>query len=212
MFIINLGEMSMKLYYLPGACSLASFISLLEAGVKFDYAPVDRATKKTPDGEDFMTVNPKGYVPALKLDNGEVLTENVALLAYIGDMNPGAKLIPAAGTMERFRVQEWLGYVSGEVHKNFGLLFNRAVPADMKTIAKENLDKRLGFIEEQLGSKSYLTGENFTVADAYLYVTLSWRKMMGVSIEKFPKLTAYFDRIVARPHVKAARKAEGLPE
>jgi glutathione S-transferase len=201
----------MKLYYLQGACSLASFISLLEAGVKFDHAVVDRVTKKTPDGEDYLKVNPKGYVPALQLDNGEVLTENPALLAYIGDLNPAAKLIPASG-IERYRVQEWLSYINSEIHKNFSPLFNRAASDQMKQIALENLDKRLGFIEQGLGGKSYLTGENFTVADAYLYVVLSWRGRVGVNIDKFPKLIAFFDRAAARPQVRAARKAEGLPE
>jgi glutathione S-transferase len=200
----------MKLYCLPGACSLASFISLLEAGVKFDHIPVDRVTKKTPDGEDYLKLNPKGYVPALKLDSGEVLTENTALLAYIGDMNPSAKLMPAAGTLERYRVQEWLGYINGEVHKNFSPLFNPASTDQMKKQAFENLDKRLAFIEQRLDGKDFLTGENFTVADAYLYVVLSWRGRVGLSIDKFPKLAAFFDRVATRPHVRAARKAEGL--
>jgi glutathione S-transferase len=202
----------MKLYYLTGACSLASAISLLEAGVKFDHAAVDRVTKKTKDGEDYLQVNPKGYVPALKLDNGEVLTENTALLAYIGDLNPAAKLIPPAGTLERFRVQEWLGYINGEIHKNFSPLFNPASTDAMKEAAKQNIEKRLAYVEQRLGSQSYLTGEGFTVADAYLYVVLSWRGRLGVSIEKFPKLTAFFERVAARPTVREARKAEGLPE
>lgn len=202
----------MKLYYLPGACSLASFISLLEAGVKFEHAPVDRKTKKTPDGEDLLQLNPKGYVPTLKLDNGEVLTENSALLAYIGDLNPAARLIPAAGTLERFRVHEWLSYINGELHKNFGMLFNPATPEAMKDMAKQNIDKRLSYVEDRLGGKTFLTGDNFTVADAYLYVVLSWRGRVGVGIEKFPKVGAFFERVADRPSVRAARKAEGLPE
>lgn len=202
----------MKLYYLPGACSLASFISLLEAGVKFDHTAVDRTTKKTPDGEDYLQVNPKGYVPALKLDNGEVLTENTALLAYIGDLNPAAKLIPPAGTLERYRVLEWLSYINGELHKNFSPLFNPAATDAMKELAKQSIDKRLGYIEQRLGSQSYLTGEGFTVADAYLYVVLTWRVRTGVSIDKLPKVTAFFERVAARPKVREARKAEGLPE
>jgi len=201
----------MKLYYLPGACSLASSISLLESGQKFEHAVVDRKTKKTPDGEDYLKVNPKGYVPALKLDNGEVLTENVSLLTYIGDLNPAAKLIPASG-LERYRVEEWLSYLNGEVHKNFSPLFNPASTDAEKQTAKENLDKRLALIEQRLGDKSFLTGETFTVADAYLYVVLSWRGRVGVNIDKFTKLTAFFNRAAARPSVKAARKAEGLPE
>lgn len=202
----------MKLYYLPGACSLASFISLLEAGIKFDHASVDRATRKTSEGEDYLQVNPKGYVPALKLDNGEVLTENTALLAYIGDLNPAAKLIPRPGTIERYRVHEWLSFVNGELHKNFSPMFNPAATDAMRDLARQHLDRRLGYVESRLGNQSYLTGEDFTVADAYLYVVLSWRNHAKVSIEKFPKLTAFFNRVAARPHVKAARKAEGLPE
>lgn len=200
----------MKLYCLPGACSLASFICLLEAGVKFDHAAVDRKTKQTADGEDYLKINPKGYVPALKLDNGEVLTENIALLPYIGDLNPAAKLIPAAGTLDRYRVQEWLGYINCEVHKNFSPLFNPASTEQMKQLAKDNIDKRLALIEERLGEGPYLTGADFTVADAYLYVVLSWRGKVGVSIDKFPKLTVFFERAAARPQVRAARKAEGL--
>lgn len=201
----------MKLYYLPGACSLASFISLIEAGQTFEHAAVDRVTKKTSDGEDYLQINPKGYVPALKLDNGEVLTENTALLPYIGDLNPASKLMPAGG-LERYRVQEWLGYINGEVHKNFTPLFYPTSTDQAKQAAKENIEKRLALIEQRLGDKSFLTGETFTVADAYLYVVLSWRGRVGVNIDRFPKVTAFFDRVAARPSVKAARKGEGLPE
>jgi glutathione S-transferase len=200
----------MKLYYLTGACSLASFISLTEAGVKFEHAVVDRKTRTTPDGEDYNSVNPKGYVPALRLDNGEVLTENVAVLSYIGDLNPAARLAPAAGTLERYRLTEWLSYINGEVHKNFGALFNPNAPDATKLQARANLDRRLGYIEDRLGDGAYLMGSDFTVADAYLYVVLSWREKLGVDIGKFPKLTALYERIRARPAVQAARKEEGL--
>lgn len=200
----------MKLYYLTGACSLASFISLLEAGVEFEHAAVDRKTKKTADGEDYLAINPKGYVPALKLDNGEVLTENVALLPYIADLNPAARLAPPPGTLERYRLQEWLGYINGEVHKNFSVLFNASAPEPTKQLARDNIDRRLSFIEDKLGHKPYLLGEQFSVADAYLYVVLSWRERIGVDISQFPKLTAFFERVRARPSVRAAREAEGL--
>jgi glutathione S-transferase len=201
----------MKLYYMVGACSLASFISLTEAGVKFEHSALDRQTRKTAEGEDYDAINPKGYVPALKLDSGELLTENVAVLSYIGDLNPAAKLIPAAGTKERQKVLEWLAYVNGEVHKNFSVLFNPAWPEGSKAVVFVNLDKRLGYIESTLGDKKYLTGDDFTVADAYLYVVLSWRSRVGVDIGKFPKLTALWNRIADRPGVQAARVAEGLP-
>jgi glutathione S-transferase len=200
----------MKLYYLPGACSLASLISLIETGVKVEAVPVDRQTRKLPDGRHYNEINPKGYVPALQLDDGEVLTENVALLPYIADLNPGAKLAPPVGTRERYRLQEWLGYLNGEVHKNFSPLFNPAATDAMKQIAKDNIARRLGYIESQLGDKPYLMGEDFTVADAYLYVILSWRERVGVDISAFPKLTALYERVRARPSVQAARKAEGL--
>ncbi len=200
----------MKLYYLKGACSLASFISLLEVGAKFEHTAVNRNTKQTADGEDYLTINPKGYVPALKLDSGEVLTENVAVLPYIADLNPAAKLAPPSGTLERARLLEWLGYINGEVHKNFSPLFNPAASDQVKQSAKENLDKRLGFIENKLGSKPFLMGDQFTVADAYLFVVLSWRERLGVDISKFPKLTALNERVGARPSVKHAREAEGL--
>ena len=199
----------MKLYYMAGACSLASLISLIEGGQKFEAIALDRATRKTADGKDFASINPKGYVPALVLDNGEVLTENAALLAYIGDLNPAAKLIPASG-LERFRVQEWLAYINSEVHKTVSPLFNPATPDAAKQAAKEYLAKRLSLIEQRLGSNDFLTGAAFTVADAYLYVVLSWRSKVGVNIDKFPKLAAFYDRVKARPSVKAARQAEGL--
>lgn len=200
----------MKLYYLQGACSLASLISLIEVGAKFEPVAVDRKTKKLPDGRDYTEVNPKGYVPALELDDGEVLTENTAVLPYIADLNPSANLAPPAGTRARFRLQEWLGYVNSEVHKNFSPLFNPSTPEATKQTARDNIARRLAFIEERLGDKSFLLGENFSVADAYLYVILSWRQKLGVDISGFPKVTALYERIRARPSVQSARKAEGL--
>lgn len=200
----------MKLYYLQGACSLASLISLIEAGAKFEPVAVERKTKKLPDGRDYTDVNPKGYVPALELDDGEVLTENTAVLPYIADLNPSANLAPPAGTRARLRLQEWLGYLNGELHKNFSLLFNPSVPEAMKQIAKENIARRLAFIEAGFGGKPFLMGESFSVADAYLYVILSWRERVAVDISGFPKVTALYERVRARPAVEAARKAEGL--
>jgi glutathione S-transferase len=200
----------MKLYYLPGACSLASLISLLEVGAKFEAVAVDRKTKKLPDGRDYAEVNPKGYVPALELDDGEVLTENTAVLPYIADLNSSANLAPPVGTRARLRLQEWLGYLNSELHKNFSVLFNPSAPDAMKQIAKDTIARRISFIEDRLGDKPYLLGEAFSVADVYLYVILSWRQKLGVDISRFPKVTALYERIRARPAVQAARKAEGL--
>jgi glutathione S-transferase len=202
----------MKLYYLQGACSLASLISLLEVGTKFEPVAVDRKTRKLPDGRDYTEVNPKGYVPALELDDGEVLTENTAVLPYIADLKPSANLAPPVGTLARFRLQEWLGYLNSEVHKNFSTLFNPSVPDAMKQIAKDNIARRIALIEDRLGDKQFLLGDSFSVADAYLYVILSWRQKLGVDLSGFPKVTALYERIRARPSVQSARKAEGLAD
>lgn len=202
----------MKLYYLQGACSLASLISLIEAGARFEPVAVDRKSRKLPDGRDYAEVNPKGYVPALELDDGEVLTENTAVLPYIADLNPSANLAPPAGTRSRFRLQEWLGYLNGEVHKNFSALFNPSAPEAMKQIAKDNIARRVSFIEERLGNQPFLLGDAFSVADAYLYVIVSWRDRLGVDLSGFPKVMALYERVRARPSVQAARKAEGLED
>ena len=199
----------MKLYYLTGACSLASGISLLEAGLKFEWVKVDRHSRRTADGLDFNEINPKGYVPALRLDDGEVLTENVAVLQYIADRNPAAKLAPPAGTMERYRLVEWLAFISSEVHKNFSPLF-RDLSEDVKQFARSNLTNRLNYLERALGNRTFLMGEQFTVADAYLYVVLSWSAHVKLDLAQWPQLKRYVDRVGARPHVNEALKAEGL--
>lgn len=200
----------MKLYYLTGACSLASYISLLEAGQTFEAFSVDRATKRTADGKDFLSFNPKGYVPTLILDNGEMLTENVAVLSYIASLDKSRKLAPEPGSFGFYRVLEWLGFVNSEVHKTVSALFRPTTTEEAKAAARELVVKRYELIEKSLGDKPYLTGDNFTVADAYLYVTLSWRERVNVNIEHLPKLTAYFERCRARPSVQRARKEEGL--
>ena len=200
----------MKLYHLAGSCSLASHISLIETGVPFEHYAVDRATKKTADGKDFTAFNPKGYVPALVLDDGTLLTENVAVLSYIANLDPSRKLAPAPGTLGFYKVLEWLGYVNSEVHKNLSPLFRPNTTEDMKTAARELVVQRYAFVEKSLGNKPYLTGENFTVADAYLYVTLSWRERVGVSVTHLPTLTAFYERVRARPAVQQARKEQGL--
>jgi glutathione S-transferase len=206
----RLKESSMKLYYLKGACSLASYISLTEAGIRFEGVEVDHGTHKTRDGEDLNAVNTKGYVPVLRLDNGEILTENVAVLNYIGDLNPAAKLAAPAGTLERYRLIEWLAYINSEVHKNFGPLFDPSSSKDVKDFARSNLKKRLAWLDNALGSKSYLMGEQFTVADAYLYVVLTWTGHVGIDLDQWAALKRHNGRVASRPHVIAARKAEGL--
>ena len=197
----------MKLYISPGACSMASNIALHEAGIQFEISKVDKRTKRA-DGVDFVTINPKGYVPALRLDDGQVLTENVAVLQYIADLNPAAKLAPPAGTMERYRLQEWLSFINSEVHKSFTPLFSSEATEDTKTYARNYLAKRLAYLESALGDKKYLMGEQFTVADAYLFTVLGWGAHVGVDIG--PKLKSYSDRVRARPHVVEAMTAEGL--
>ncbi|MFM1885677.1 MAG: glutathione transferase GstA [Pseudomonadota bacterium] len=200
----------MKLYYLPGACSLASHISLLEAGIPVEAIAVDRQ-KRTADGQDFLDINPKGYVPALVLDSGEVLGESAALLPYIGQLDQTHRLIPPAGSLGHFRVTEWCAYVNSEVHKSFTPLFRPGSTDDMKAAARAAVMQRLEFLEKQLGDKPYLTGGNFTVADAYLYVTLSWTFRVGIDFSALPALTAYYTRCASRPAVQAARRAEKLP-
>ena len=200
----------MKLYYLTGACSLASKIAVREAGLNVELVKVDRHTKKTPDGLDFHEVNPKGYVPTLTLDDGEVLTENVAVLEYIADRNPAAKLAPPAGTLERYRLVEWLAFISSEVHKNFSPLFNAEASEDVKQYARKMLTKRLGYLEKALGSHNFLMGEQFTVADAYLFVVLGWGVYVKLDIGQWPQLKRYTERVGARPHVIEALKSEGL--
>jgi glutathione S-transferase len=198
----------MKLYYMSGACSLASLISLHEAGVPVDPVRVSR-DKRTADGQDFTQVNPKGYVPALQLDDGQVLTENVAVLAYIGTLKPDKKLAPALGSLEYFRLLEWLAFVNSEVHKSYGTLF-ASTNADVQQFAKGNLVRRLAWLDGVLASKTFLMGNGFSVADAYLYTVLSWSPHVGIDLATYPAVKAYFERIAGRPAVLAALKAEGL--
>jgi len=200
----------MRLYSMPGACSLAASIALREAGIPFELVKVSHRTHKTSDGVDFTQINSKGYVPALVLDTGELLTENTALLQYIADLNPDAHLAPPAGTLERYRLSEWLAYLNSEVHKSFSPLFAPNASEDMKQYARDNLTKRLGWLAQQLGSKPYLLGEQFTVADAYLFVTLSWSGLAGVDLSPWPTLKAFQERVAARPSVIEAMTAEGL--
>jgi glutathione S-transferase len=201
----------MKLYYAPGACSLAPHIALQESGLPYEVEKVDLKEKKTAGGTDFNTVNPKGYVPTLTLDNGDTLTEGSALLAYIGELAPSARLIMPAGTMGNFRVREWLAFIGSELHKNFSPLFRSTTPAATREAQLEILGRRLGYVNDALVGKPYLTGEQFTVADAYLYTVLRWTVSLQVSLSPWPQLTAFLARVTARPAVQATLKAEGLP-
>jgi glutathione S-transferase len=200
----------MKLYYAPGACSLASHIALHETGLPFEIDKLNVPTKTTSDGEDFMQINPKGYVPAIKLDDGNILTEGGAILQYIADQKPGSGLAPKAGTMERYRLQEWLTFIGTEIHKSFSPLFNKAASDEVKSYAQNLLTKRLGYVESQLTNKPYLMGDSFTVADAYLFVVMSWSNHVGFDLAPFPRIKEYLARIAVRPAVQAAMKAEGL--
>jgi len=200
----------MKLFLLPGACSLASHIALEEAGLTYETAVVDRQTKALPDGSDFLKVNPKGYVPALQLDDGVVLTEGPAILQYVADLAPAKSLAPAAGTVARYQLQGLLNFIGSEVHKSFSPLFSPANSDDWKAAARANLDKRLGYLNDQLATQQYLMGDTYTVADAYLFVVLSWSGYVKLDLSPWPALTAFQQRVAARPAVQAALKAEGL--
>jgi glutathione S-transferase len=200
----------MKLYYFTGACSLASNIALREAGLPFELVKVDRRTRKAADGLDYNEVNPKGYVPALTLDNGEVLTENVAVLQYIADRNPAAKLAPAAGTMERYHLVEWLAFINSEIHKNFSPLFREDAHDEVKQYARKLLSARLDYLNRAIGDRAFLTGEQFTVADAYLFTVLGWGRHANFDIGRWPQLQRYVERVGERPHVIEALKSEGL--
>jgi glutathione S-transferase len=200
----------MKLYYSPGACSLSPHIVLLEAGLNFTAEKVDLKSKKTASGADFTSVNSKGAVPALIMDDGKLLTEGVAIVQYIADQKPESGLAPANGTLERYRLIELLNYISSEIHKGYSPLWNPAITADAKAAALAALDKKFTFLTAQLGDKPYLLGDTFTVADAYLFTVLSWSSHVGVDLGKWHVLTAYLARVGHRPKVQEALKAEGL--
>jgi glutathione S-transferase len=200
----------MKLYYAPGACSLSPHIVTKELGLPVTLQKVSTKDKTMEGGGDFWQVNPKGYVPTLELDNGERLTEGPAIVQYLADQKPDAGLAPKNGTMERYRLQEWLNFLTSEVHKQFSPLFRPNTPDDYKTIAKENLAKRFDWLDKQLAGKEYLMGSKFSVADAYAFTLLTWTKPTQIGLDKWPNLKAYVERVRARPKVKEALKAEGL--
>jgi glutathione S-transferase len=200
----------MKLYFAPGACSLSPHIVAHELGIPLTLEKVDFGTMKVADGSDFSAINPKGYVPALGLDNGEVLTEGTAIVQYLADSKPDGKLVPANGTIERYRVQEMLGYINSELHKSYAPLFSPKTPPEQRKDREDYLHKRYGLIENQLASRSYLFGEHFTVADAYLFTVTNWANFVKLDLAAFPNLLAFQKRVAARPAVQAAMVAEGL--
>ncbi len=200
----------MKLYYSPGACSLSPHIVLCETGLDFTIEKVNLRTKETESGRDFSAINPKGYVPALELDDGEVLTEGPAIVQYVADLAPEKKLIPPAGTLARARVQEWLNFIGTELHKNFTPLFNPASTDDIRNAAQANIARRLPIAATALDAHPYLIGDSFSVADAYLFTVLSWTGFVKVDITPWPSLAAFVERMKARPGVQAALAAEGL--
>ncbi|WP_448192319.1 glutathione transferase GstA [Azospirillum sp. sgz301742] len=200
----------MKLYMKPGACSLASHIVLRESGLPFDLVKVDLAAKKTEDGGDFLAVNPKGQVPTLGLPEGGILTEGPVILQYVADQAPAKNLLPAHGSLERYRVLEWLNFIGTEVHKTFSPLFRPTTPDAFKAIAKDNLAAKFAVLDARLAGNAFLAGDAFTVADAYAFTVVSWAKPMGIDLSRWPNLSAYMARVAERPAVGAALAAEGL--
>jgi len=203
-------EFLMKLYYTPGACSLAPHIVLRETGLPVELVKVDLSRKKTADGGDYLRINPKGSVPALELDDGQILTEAAVLVQYIADRKPGSDLIPAPGSLERYRLMEWLNFISSELHKTFGPLFNPDAAPAWKEAQVKLLARRFDYLAEKLGGRAYLMGEAFTVADAYLFTVLNWTGFARIDLGPWPVLPEYMARVSARPCVMEAMKQEGL--
>ena len=200
----------MKLYYSPGACSLSPHIVLRESGLAFEPVLASTKTHKLQDGTDYYGINPKGYVPLLELDDGQRLSEGPVIVQYIADQAPASQLAPAAGTMARYRVMEWLNFITSELHKGFSPLFNPATPEDYKPLVRTRLGERFAWVNGQLEGRAYLMGDTFTVADAYLFTVAGWGKYVGVDISGLANLSAYMGRVAARPAVQEALKAEGL--
>jgi len=200
----------MKLFLKPGACSLSPHIVLEELGLPYQTETVDLKTKQTASGQDFLAINPKGYVPALQLDGGELLTEGPAIVQYLADLAPEKKLAPANGSLQRYQLQSWLTFIGTELHKSCSPFFNPAAPQAMKDMACANLERRLAYVAQQLEGRDYLLGSDFSVADAYLFTVLGWFKYLPVDLSAWPLLQAYQARVAARPAVQAALKAEGL--
>ena len=200
----------MKLYYSPGACSLSPHIAMYEAGLAFEAIMAPTKTHKLPDGSDYYAVNPLGYVPFLTLDDGRSLHEGPAIVQYIADQAPEKNLAPANGTYERYKLQEWLTFIGTELHRSFSPLFVPTTHPDTKATALERLQGRLKWVDGELAGKQYLMGDQFTVADGYLFVVTNWAPFVGLDLSPYPNLVAYRARVGARPAVIAAMKAEGL--
>jgi glutathione S-transferase len=203
-------EGSMKLYFSPGSCSLSPHIILRELGAPFELEQVDLREKKTKAGADFWQVNGKGQAPTLVLDDGSVLTENAAIAQYLADKYPAAGLAPPAGTMERYRLQEWLSFVGSELHKTFGPMFRPTTPEEFKTLSKERLARSFAFLDKHLAGRDYLMGDTFTVADAYCFAVLRWSNRVDLDLARWPNIKAYVARVAARPKVQEVMKVEGL--
>jgi glutathione S-transferase len=200
----------MKLYYAPGACSLSPHIVSRELGLALELKKVNNKDKTIEGGGDYWKVNPRGYVPALELDNGQILTEGPAIVQYLADQKPESGLAPKNGTFERYRLQELLNFLTSEVHKQFSPLFKPNTPEDYKAIAKQSLATRFDWLDKHLAGKDYLTGKQFTVADAYLFVLLNWTKFQSIDLAKWSNLAAFHKRVGERPKVQEALQAEGL--
>jgi len=200
----------LQLYYTPGACSLASHIALRETGLEFGLIRVDLATGKTEQGENFRAINAKGYVPALRLEDGQLLTENQVILQYLADRQPESGLAPAAGTLPRYRLMEWHAFIATELHKGFGPLWNPATPEATRQDTLARLAKRYDFVEAALNQQQGLTDTDFSIADAYLFTVLGWAPLHHIDLSPWPGLQAFQQRVASRPAVQAALQAEGL--
>ena len=200
----------MKLYYSPSACSLSPHIVLREAGLAFEPVLASTKSHKLQDGTDYYSINPLGYVPMLELDDGTRLREGPAIVQYIADLVPNKNLAPANGTLPRYRLQEWLTFIGTEIHKSFSPLFNQAMPEEGKKIYRDRIASRFHWLDGQLKGKDYLTGDNFSVADAYLFAVTRWAKPMGIELSPYPNLAAHHERVAARPAVREAMEFEGL--
>ena len=200
----------MKLYYSPGACSLSPHIVALEAGIPLELKKVDLGKKTLEDGSDYKAVNPKGYVPALEVSPGKVLTEGPAIVQYLADLKPDSGLAPKNGTWERYKLQEALNFVTSELHKGMGALFDPAVTPEWRKGVMDRLDLRLKALDDMLGEHDYVAGDAFSVADAYLFTVLGWTRPLKIDLAPYANIAAYLARVGARPKVQEAMKAEGL--
>ena len=200
----------MKLYFSPGACSLAPHILLNEAGYSYETEKVDLAAKKTASGGDFFAINPKGYVPAIALDDGQLVTEVQVILRYLADQKPQSGLMPKPGTMERVRAEEWLNFIASEMHKSYGPIFRPTTPEEYKTLSRAYIARRLAILEKQLAGNQYVLGDKFSAADAYAFTILRWSGFTKVDLTPFPSIVAYMARMEARPKVQQTLKEEGL--